>query len=177
MSRTPKIITQQPGYRTGATWRVAKSTTGGARLYVDVSVRWMDASLADVAGLVEHIGKQGRGGKVHTMSTTKHTPGLWISGQRPDGSWQVYDENGLAIADCGPTEDERESVSDCWVDESQQPSNARLIAAAPAMLAALKELIQAMQDVPRPEDQVIAAACGHAFVAGLTAIAKAEGRT
>jgi hypothetical protein len=45
--RTPKAIKDQPGYRSGAQLRVAKSATGGYRLYVRVSDQWMDGSLQD----------------------------------------------------------------------------------------------------------------------------------
>ncbi len=94
----------------------------------------------------------------------KHTPGPWhIEGQ------DIVDDNRLwLITRTISTDDEAIAA----VDEA----NARLIAAAPDLLAALKQLVTdygdcLMSDVPGPTD-----ADGLAvFAAARAAIAKAEG--
>lgn len=43
-----KIIRSQPGYRDGEPMMLAQTKSGGIRLYVLVSGRWMDASLEDI---------------------------------------------------------------------------------------------------------------------------------
>lgn len=56
-TRTPKIITSQPGYSRGCSWVVRRAVTGGYRLYVLVGHTYMDASMQDVAGLEAYDGR------------------------------------------------------------------------------------------------------------------------
>jgi len=43
-----RAIAAQPGYRRGHWMKVARSATGGKRLYVMIAGRWMDGSLRDM---------------------------------------------------------------------------------------------------------------------------------
>lgn len=86
----------------------------------------------------------------------KPTPGPWEVKQRANGTVCVG-RVGLSIADGG--------VTDTW---AQKPADARLIAAAPDMLEALKAALSVVQSAccaPDVEDKIHAA------------IAKAEGRS
>ena len=73
---------------------------------------------------------------------SEHTPGPWFAPERTHGT--IYVEARLRgtllqeVAACGPTE-----------HHSQQAANARLIAAAPELLAALRDL-EAMAERYRP---------------------------
>ena len=60
--------------------------------------------------------------------TTKHTPGPWVIGKRDHDVVMVDTASGTAICDVYGESDDR-------------PANARLIAAAPDLLAALKGVI------------------------------------
>jgi hypothetical protein len=62
------------------------------------------------------------------MSTQKHTPGPWHVGLKPGPI--VYSEHGEQVA----------NLFEPLIDEKENKANARLIAAAPDLLAALKEL-------------------------------------
>lgn len=44
-----KIISQQPGYARGKRMAVLPCKSGGRRLYVEISGKWMDASLENIA--------------------------------------------------------------------------------------------------------------------------------
>jgi hypothetical protein len=101
-----------------------------------------------------------------------HTPGPWTvdngvniirNGTQPTGLFQVASCHDFTTRQIDGSREEREA-------------NARLIAAAPELLAQCKEFVRLLQDVPRPADTVLAAKLGKAFVEGMTAIAKAEGR-
>jgi hypothetical protein len=45
------IIRDQPGYRRGEEMAIMKATSGGFRLFVRVSGKWMDGSLNDLPGV------------------------------------------------------------------------------------------------------------------------------
>jgi hypothetical protein len=95
---------------------------------------------------------------------TEHTKGPWVA--TGDNFVVSYSGNGKAVANCyEDTPDHR---------EGECAANARLIAAAPDLLAALKELHQAVGEAAidnEPNEWVLAA-----HRAAFTAIAKAEGR-
>jgi len=85
------------------------------------------------------------------MSEQKHTPGPWESG---NGTTSIYGSDGKEVARRiwhGPQDDERSLA------------NARLIAAAPELLAALQYLCEVSHTDPR------------GFDAARAAIAKATG--
>lgn len=99
------------------------------------------------------------------MNETKHTPGPWrVENHRfkttTESRWTVW-SGSEAIAWTNGTDDESELA--------QQEANARLIAAAPELLAACKNMLEWARRVkqinPGPE-----------IVNAINAIAKAEGR-
>jgi len=111
----------------------------------------------------------------------KHTPGPWEIGTSTRG-YEVCTIHGVERQ---PTED---GLGQSWVyvypprvingewhwpDETEQLANARLIAAAPDLLAALTEIVMAAEgaglDAKSRRKKALAA--------GLAAIAKAEGRS
>jgi hypothetical protein len=67
-----------------------------------------------------------------TSTPTKHTPGPWSIARRGSGGCRVESRDGLHVA----------GVSDGFFDDEAKEfeANARLIAAAPVMLDALREL-------------------------------------
>ena len=100
------------------------------------------------------------------MSTSKHTPGPWAAGQV--GSGQCFDIIGPDVTGLG-----REIVGTLRASQGKDANsaNARLIAAAPELMAALIATDAAMREHPcgdcrSDEDIALARA----------AIAKAEGR-
>ena len=106
---------------------------------------------------------------------TKHTPGPW----RIDPSWDIL----------GNTKDGNGMVCQITVDavpRDEAAANAHLIAAAPDLLAALKALLQIIEDA-REDDDFDANTCNAggiifgdiasgAIEASRAAIAKAEGK-
>lgn len=64
---------------------------------------------------------------------SKHTPGPWFASTTPSGKGKVVDANGFSICNttAGPYEQQRE--------------DARLIAAAPELLAACKALFETIR--------------------------------
>jgi hypothetical protein len=65
----------------------------------------------------------------------QHTPGPWEARQDlDDGTWLVFGPDGLSVADCGAP----------WGSKDFHQPNARLIAAAPEMLAAAQSLINGL---------------------------------
>jgi hypothetical protein len=105
----------------------------------------------------------------------KHTPGPW----RWHGHYLMQDVPGIdnpystpagyPIADDGSAGDEYSPTIDT------DGPNARLIAAAPELLASLKTLVDAVEDHDNPVDQGLAAH-HDSMQAARAAIAKAEGR-
>jgi hypothetical protein len=97
----------------------------------------------------------------------KHTPGPWATDRDPDRRFLVYcnDATGSLVARTGGNGFEYVNTSD-----AEQEANARLIAAAPDLLAALKALVAkyGFGDT-LPAD--------HPLVGALATIAKAEGRS
>ena len=64
-----------------------------------------------------------------TGTTAKATPGPWHTSQRTGDETSVRSLDGSIVAECNTL-----------ADRGQELANARLITAAPAMLAALKEM-------------------------------------
>lgn len=95
------------------------------------------------------------------MSTSKHTPGPWIAEVDDNGeNLGIMSEAGKAVvAGCG-------CCGSPWSDKTHAHANARLIAAAPELLEALKMVLQHGRiDNSEKRMNVVSAA-----------IAKAEGR-
>ena len=94
--------------------------------------------------------------------TTKHTPGPWTT-TGPN----VRADNGALVA----------TAQDHWNDhktpQEEKEANAQLIAAAPELLAALKNLLGYATGEWQPEDE--ASLAGHGIEPAWGAIAKAEG--
>ncbi len=89
---------------------------------------------------------------------SKHTPGPWTHGPE---SRDI----------CGP-DDESVASAATWRPESEEVANARLIAAAPELLAALETLLTAVDDAVDVEAQ---ASWQGAATDAEIAIAKAKG--
>jgi hypothetical protein len=96
--------------------------------------------------------------KTNKMPT--HTPGPWEQGVGDEGEAQVYGSDGYRRIILASTENFRIAT-----DESK--ANARLIAAAPELLDALKEAVR--------ELDLRCAFYGNAFANMRAAIRKAEG--
>lgn len=98
---------------------------------------------------------------------SKHTPGPWnTSGAYRDSVYKdKIAEGGLLLADCRVSERPPEVCE----------ANARLIAAAPELLFALRELVAEADEHPGWEGHPHADTAGFQFARA--AIAKAEGRT
>jgi hypothetical protein len=93
---------------------------------------------------------------------SKYTPGPWSVYETKTSNWLVYASNGIANA-CP----EGQLVANCGVTalpatREELDANARLIAAAPELLQALK--------------LIIASGFAYGVEAGKAAIAKAEGK-
>ena len=102
-------------------------------------------------------------------NTTTHTPGPWLQSHRENvhGMWstQVYDSAGVTIADLAWY-----AVVNGNVVTTAREANARLIAAAPELLACLKALVLSAHP-SRAEHP----AMFRAWQVAHAAIAKAEG--
>lgn len=100
---------------------------------------------------------------------SKHTPGPWHVVPLTLGS--VEAENGTAVCQAFMTKQPRKAE-----DHEERLANARLIAAAPELLEALKDYLQAGEDCCNPEkDGVVAMVLfAKAEEAARAAIAKAE---
>ena len=95
---------------------------------------------------------------------TKHTPGPWsVSGRDGDEIWAARTFGATAIATVDPGEDSR--------------ANARLIAAAPDLLVALKEIAKGEGPFSRRPLEHAANTIEHMKEIARAAIAKTEGRT
>jgi hypothetical protein len=97
---------------------------------------------------------------------SKHTPGPWevVPEDRAESRWIIGDEEGGSIASCEP--------AGPWITSAQADANARLIAAAPDLLAVLRDMLL-WADTPQQEASPswIIGACERARAA----IAKAGG--
>jgi len=93
----------------------------------------------------------------------KHTPGPWqvVPAAKAEHPWVVGDAEGGSIASCEPMGP--------WMSAAEATANARLIAAAPEILAALKSLVGEWP----PDEQV---KLGDRIKQAQAAIFKAEGR-
>lgn len=94
----------------------------------------------------------------------KHTPGPWRSENQ--FSCKILNENGVCVAvPHGP--------EGRWVDvKEEHEANARLIAAAPELLEALKSIMEELEkDTPTSIYKI-----SELIIKGNKAIAKAEGR-
>ena len=89
-----------------------------------------------------------------TMKTKLHTPGPWTVWK---GHTSVHSGKITSNTPGGMTcEDTMEEVANCdafFVGESQAQANAQLIAAAPDLLAILKELAET--DISRTDDNLV----------------------
>lgn len=88
---------------------------------------------------------------------TKHTPGPWEMNVGQDGAVVYHPDQG--------------TIADIPMDLSAHPHNARLIAAAPELLEALRELLNA----PDPDEVEDATPRFRAVMKAHAAIAKATG--
>jgi hypothetical protein len=98
------------------------------------------------------------------MSESKHTPGPWVAEIGGQGSFMIEDSNARVLC-------QRAAWYSSMVDESE--ANARLIAAAPDLLAALiaiADQLERVGDTRRHKD-------GQYIDEARAAIAKAEGRS
>lgn len=104
--------------------------------------------------------------------TVKHTPGPWhVDPKAPEESFfedvNILRHDGLAVAVC---------VHNGDIVPPEPEANARLIAAAPDLLEALRELFATVQgECPRLLDED-RGANPHLYSSIVDAIAKAEGR-
>ncbi len=73
------------------------------------------------------------------MKQAAHTPGPWLVTKTPAGKAKIVDDNGFSIAN---------ATSGSY---AQQEIDARLIAAAPDLLAALQKVLSAAENGPRRE--------------------------
>jgi hypothetical protein len=91
-----------------------------------------------------------------------HTPGPWKFVQSHCGRWAVYSKNGTLICLLGDPESDKETNETFTMHHFDRfKQNGPLIAAAPALLAALKEtmgLIEELAEAGRPEYQQASAA-------------------
>ena len=95
-----------------------------------------------------------------------HTPGPWHI-DTEDGGARILDDDELIIAGIyGFSAPDR---------DGQEDANARLIAAAPDLLAALKGLLESIQDVERETNTMYGTLDG-ALADARAAIAKAESK-
>ena len=103
------------------------------------------------------------------MSEVKHTPGPWRTrkseSEAPDDFVVMADKTGESICDC--------TAGNPYMSEEEALANARLIATAPEMLLALKEIIE---ELPLGADEPFNARFWKINAAS-AAIAKAEGKT
>lgn len=104
------------------------------------------------------------------MSAPKHTPGPWVKmSDIPEYDWVVSNSEGASPGDivCAAP------LTDCPESLSNWPANRALICAAPDMLEALRDILEAVElctpDAPEPVAESVIA---HARAA----IAKAEGQ-
>lgn len=96
---------------------------------------------------------------------TKHTPGPWGAEPMEDGcsvAYRINDASGYEVA-----------VTSGRDSDGEEAANARLIAAAPDMLAALCSLCNELE---MPGERGVLHGVPNALTAARAAIAKAEGR-
>jgi hypothetical protein len=96
--------------------------------------------------------------------TTKHTPGPWVARQSAHGPIDIFDSQERDVV----------TVYGGGVPSEHKQANARLIAAAPELLDALKAMDAAICE--GFETQAGRMAGRKALIAARAAIAKAEGR-
>lgn len=92
-----------------------------------------------------------------------HTPGPWATypPEFTDGEcWTVQEDGGMTVRVCGG-------------DSPENRANANLIAAAPELLAAMKDLLDQMHAIGLPEWHGAEGLC---FDRANAAVASAEGR-
>lgn len=101
--------------------------------------------------------------------TSQHTPGPWHVGDNFSGPTIVYNQKGWCVADCRAPHGK-------FHPDGAREANARLIAAAPDLLEALRYLLA--QTIEQDEAYSIELTEGEADAAKMAraAIAKVEGR-
>lgn len=87
--------------------------------------------------------------------STKHTPGPWVARQEFKNRWRIEAmPNGpdfvpLSVGLACTT------VLEAGVDDSSTEANARLIAAAPDLLSALRDLVKAEEEYGDPNNAAV----------------------
>jgi hypothetical protein len=104
------------------------------------------------------------------MKNTQHTPGPWVIADDPTSEGVWIDHPDLKSGE----DDEICRCLDSTLSGEECLANARLIAAAPELLDALKTLTDALNESLEPVP--LAADIVNAFRDSMRAIAKAEGR-
>jgi len=80
------------------------------------------------------------------METSKHTPGPWHTNSKDPWESEVLSERGGIIAECN-TDNTEELPNETESQEDDRcAANARLMAAAPDLLAALKGLVDVIDE-------------------------------
>lgn len=94
-------------------------------------IAWLDGRLANGSAILGRPGKQ---------SIAEHTPGPWHTGQSTGSDCRIYapTENHAIARTYGP---ELNGIGVCALTGPKNKADARLIAAAPELLAALEALI------------------------------------
>jgi len=105
-----------------------------------------------------------------------HTAGPWHIGPF-DRDNQIFSDNGrMRLETGGTTLYPIATVNDGW-DNTEDEANARLIAAAPELLAALKECVPWLESMPLATgDQPLRNKAARDLYNAQAAIAKAEGK-
>ena len=116
------------------------------------------------------------------MSETKHAPGPWAEAQLAHGDWLIHQagkksKNGCKrhhVATVRRNDFSQENSADIPLPVE---ANARLIAAAPELLSACRDILSRFQDLLGPEGQRNGEIEGdaEAIKSARAAIAKAEG--
>ena len=81
-----------------------------------------------------------KSGSDPSVDRVVHTPGPWFAGELrgPDG------EQTVSVGPSEKAEHFEDSICECWQGNHNATENARLIAAAPDMLAALKAIVSSL---------------------------------
>ena len=120
------------------------------------------------------------------MSEVKHTPGPWTWGEdHPQNAcatvygvaeWGQYEIAQLYSA---PTDVAKQDANGVWGDHPERRANARLIAAAPELLEALRGMVSGYEEYDMPDGKPVLRPLEKQsswIQRALAAIAKAEGR-
>ena len=104
--------------------------------------------------------------------TTQHTPGPWHVGQG-NGEGSIFADSGRVRWESGGTTlYPIATMTRGWATD-EDDANARLISAAPALLAALRAMLATVHDEERDDATVAAVAAARAAIATATGEARA----